>query len=84
VYPMTNVTRAFYASLLCLLVLAACGQSGPLTLPDQSPPAPQSPPAEQSNTQKAVPDASQDGEPVPDVIPQDVPDPAEVSDDESI
>jgi len=54
--------------VLCILLLAACGQSGPLTLPDQSPP----------------PAASQDGEPVPDVIPEAVPDPAEVPDDESI
>ncbi|MSQ99451.1 MAG: hypothetical protein EXR85_09195 [Xanthomonadales bacterium] len=82
---MTNVTRVFCASLpcllplaLCALLLVACGQSGPLTLPDKSPPV------EQSNTQEAVPDASQDGEPVPDVIPEAVPDPAQVPEDESI
>jgi len=54
--------------VLCVLLLAACGQTGPLTLPDQSPP----------------PAASQDGEPVQDAIPEAVPDPAEVPDDESI
>jgi predicted small lipoprotein YifL len=82
---MTNVTRVFCASLpfmlplaLCVLLLAACGQSGPLFLPDQSPPA------AQSENQQAVPDASQDGEPIPDIIPKAVPDPAEVPDDESI
>ena len=58
--------------VLCVLLLSACGQTGPLTLPDQSPP----------------PAASQDSEPVPEVIPdaipEAVPDPAEVPDDESI
>jgi len=64
--------------VLCTLLLAACGQSGPLTLPDKSPPA------AQNDKHEALPDASQDGEPVPDLIPQDVPAPAEVPDDESI
>jgi len=68
---MTYVIRLISA-LLCCFLLAACGQSGPLTLPDQSPP----------------PAASPDGEPVPEVIPdaipEAVPDPAEVPDDESI
>ena len=54
--------------VLCVLLLAACGQTGPLTLPDQSHP----------------PAASQDGEPVQDAMPEAVPDPAEVPDDESI
>jgi len=67
---MTYVIRFISALLYCIL-LTACGQSGPLTLPDQSSP----------------PDASQDGEPVPDPIPdagpEAVPDPAAVPDDES-
>jgi predicted small lipoprotein YifL len=64
---MTYVIRFISALLYCIL-LTACGQSGPLTLPDQSPP----------------PAASQDGEPIPDTIPEAVADPAEVPDDEDI
>ena len=90
---MTHATRFTCLALICLL-LAACGQNGPLILPEQSPAAQQTvtsedaaksePEAETETVPEAVPDASQDGEPLPDVIPQAVPDPAEVSDDESI
>jgi predicted small lipoprotein YifL len=65
--PMSRVTRITAAALCCIL-LTACGQSGPLTLPDQSPPSA----------------ASQDGGPIPDTIPEAVADPAEVPDDEDI
>jgi predicted small lipoprotein YifL len=74
---MTRVIRLFSILFFCA-ALAACGQSGPLTLPDKSAPE------VQSGNQPAVPDASEDGEPVPDPIPEAVPDPAEVPDDESI
>jgi predicted small lipoprotein YifL len=64
------VTR-ISAAALCSILLTACGQSGPLTLPDQSPP----------------PAASQDGEAIPDIIPEAgpeaVPDPPADPDDES-
>jgi len=78
---MTYMTRCICLVLLCLM-LAACGQNGPLTLPEQSPAAQQNTPSE--GAKQAVPDAAQDGEPLPDAIPQAEPDPAEVSDDESI
>ncbi len=78
---MNYLTRYICLALFCLL-LAACGQNGPLTLPDQAPSAPQSATSEDAN--EPVPDAAQDGEPLPDVVPQELPDPAEVPDDESI
>jgi predicted small lipoprotein YifL len=55
------------ATALCCILLTACGQSGPLTLPDQSP----------------APAAAQNGEAIPDKTPEAVPDPPADPDDES-
>jgi predicted small lipoprotein YifL len=63
---MSHVTRISSAAL-CSILLTACGQSGPLTLPDQSP----------------APAASQNGEAIPDKTPEAVPDPPADPDDES-
>ena len=67
--------------LLCLALLTACGQKGPLVLPDQD--AAAAPAPEQEQGESAVPEEALDGEPVPDTVPDAVPDPAAVEDDES-
>jgi predicted small lipoprotein YifL len=63
---MSHVTR-ITAAALCSALLTACGQSGPLTIPDQNP----------------VPAASQSGEAIPDKTPEAAPDPPADPDDES-
>jgi predicted small lipoprotein YifL len=63
---MSLVTRITSAAL-CSILLTACGQSGPLTLPDQSP----------------APAASQNEAAVPEKTPEAVPDPPADPDDES-
>jgi len=59
---------------LCIALLAGCGQRGPLFLPETTPPPP--PAAEQEPAEL--------GEPVPDVVKEPVPAPAEVDDDDQI
>jgi len=72
--------RTIALCLTTLLLLAACGQRGPLYLPDQSPPVTQNTDVEKES---AIPEGQEpDGQAMPEFEDGPIPGPAAVDDDE--
>ena len=67
-----------FTLLLALLLLAACGQSGPLYLPDTAEPAAGEQPAEAPQS----PEGGDGGAPAEEMEPAAMPDPADPEDDD--